>query len=513
MKNIFRFPPESRWPFLFFGVPYLLYCLLTFRDYGVTWDEFDAYIGGGQWLKHYLRQGVDLLDPQNYSAHNYIYTALLRPLTLSKTILPDRLHLLNMVFALLLFWLLFELLHSQFRNWRFALLGPLALCLTPGFMGHIPANPKDMPLAVFYFLGLAAIVLGPRWIRNPWARNVFLGCLFGFIISNRIIGFTLIPLYAAFRAYEDAVVERKLGWGNLGSWLLREGGGFLLVVAVSQIVLALLWPYIGNDYFSHLRQALGAAHSFSWNGKILFNGVLITADKDRPWYYLSAWMLITTPLFLTAFFLYALAAAKRYWKNKAYALMVLAFGFNSALYFLYQPVIYGGLRHFLFLLPILAFLACWGLIDFFHNRRNSPFKPAVALLLVINVGSVAWNSARLYPYEYLYFNELVGGTPGANGKFEMDYWGESLRAAARWLAQNGLKDPKKTYRIKLAGNAWQETTYLPPNVVTDIEMDPQTADYCFALNGSNTAILPPGGRVIHVVEREGVPLSYVVKMR
>jgi hypothetical protein len=506
--------PASRWPFLIFLTPYLAFCLLTFRDYGVTWDEFDAYIGGGQWLKHYLGQGVDLLEPEwNYSAHNYIYTALLRPFTLSKTILPDRLHLLNMLFAGILFWLFFELLRLHYKDWRWALLGPFALFLTPGFLGHIPANPKDMPLAILYFMGLAAMIFRREGFNRPWIQNLFLGSLFGLVMSQRIAGFTLLPLYVVFRVYEDWVIEKTLNGRNWKEWVKAESPGFLSVIAISQIVLAVSWPFIGKSYFSHLLKALGAAHEFAWTGKILFNGVLIEVDKDRPWYYLPVWIFITMPIFLMVPFLYALAKFKSFWTNKIYVLMLLAFGCNMALYFLLQPVIYGGLRHFLFLLPLITFLACLGLVDFYRNQRNRLTRWMVGVLLVFNMGTVTVHLIRLHPYEYLYFNELVGGTPGANGKYEMDYWGESLRAATLWLKENELQDPNKIYKIKLAGNAWQENTYLPSNVVTDLEMDPHKADYCFALNGCDVASLPSGGEVIHVVEREGVPLSYVVKMQ
>jgi hypothetical protein len=36
---------------------------------------------------------------------------------------------------------------------------------------------------------------------------------------------------------------------------------------------------------------------------------------------------------------------------------------------------------------------------------------------------------RLHPYEYVYFNALVGGTGGAYEQFQMDYWCTSLYEA------------------------------------------------------------------------------------
>jgi hypothetical protein len=35
----------------------------------------------------------------------------------------------------------------------------------------------------------------------------------------------------------------------------------------------------------------------------------------------------------------------------------------------------------------------------------------------------------LHPYEYTYFNSLVGGTDGASRRYETDYWCTSYREA------------------------------------------------------------------------------------
>ena len=43
---------------------------------------------------------------------------------------------------------------------------------------------------------------------------------------------------------------------------------------------------------------------------------------------------------------------------------------------------------------------------------------------------------RLHPYQYIYFNRLVGGVQGAAGKYELDYWATSYREAALFLNEN-----------------------------------------------------------------------------
>ncbi|HET7012055.1 MAG TPA: hypothetical protein VFI11_14865, partial [Anaerolineales bacterium] len=95
--------------------------------------------------------------------------------------------------------------------------------------------------------------------------------------------------------------------------------------------------------------------------------------------------------------------------------------------------IYNGFRHVLFALPPLFLVAgfgAWKLIGLF---RAPIFRAglAVACLLPGILGII-----RLHPYEYVYFNELVGGTHGAEGRFDLDYWCTSFREAVSVL--NGV---------------------------------------------------------------------------
>jgi hypothetical protein len=43
--------------------------------------------------------------------------------------------------------------------------------------------------------------------------------------------------------------------------------------------------------------------------------------------------------------------------------------------------------------------------------------------------------ARMHPYEYVYYNALVGGTGGAFRDYEMDYWGTSFDEISRYTNQ------------------------------------------------------------------------------
>jgi tetratricopeptide (TPR) repeat protein len=75
-------------------------------------------------------------------------------------------------------------------------------------------------------------------------------------------------------------------------------------------------------------------------------------------------------------------------------------------------------------------------------------------ILLINLAAIAaillllWNPIRHtvknHPYEYVYFNELSGGTNKVFGNYEMDYYYHSTREAAEWVIANATKTGLET---------------------------------------------------------------------
>jgi hypothetical protein len=321
---------------------------------------------------------------------------------------------------------------------------------------------------------------------------------------------TLFPLYAFLRVYEEVLHERaipRIGWK---AWLLTEVRDGALVFLVSQLVACAFWPYLAVDYLHHFPEVLAQGQKFEWDRPILFWGELVH-PAHLPWTYLPGWMLATTPLFLLGFFLWATARAWALRRDRILVLMLAAFFFNLCLFFILRPVIYNGYRHFLFLVPILVALACWGAADLFKTLRQPLARWVLAGLVAVNILVVTSHLVKLYPYFYVYFNEVVGGTPGANGRFEMDYWGQSLREASLWMGKNIPPPTGRPYRVMLDIDEWQQNNYLPDYLKGSSDLKAEQADLGVILNGLTGPHLPPGTRVIHQVEREGVPLVWVVQ--
>jgi len=501
------------WGFLAF---YLLFAFLTFRDYGITCDEPDWYVSGGALIKHYLHIGKDdngRITGNEESAYSCVYPAVLRVFSPSDD--PERLHLLNLLFGGLGFLAIFEMLFAAYGNGLWALAGPLALFLTFRFSGDMPANPKDGPFAVLFLACLALIFLfRSRWKDRGWEALV-LGSFIGVTACARTVGLTLLPLWAFYRFYQYWTDEKR---PSLDRWLSKEWVNGLLLFTTSQFWMMVFWPYLGGDYFGNYLSILQSSRRFAWDGAIMFMGKVVQSTH-LPWYYMPGWFLVTMPLFLLVFFGLSWFFFKRM-KKPARDLFVLLGGalvLQVVLYLALKPVLYNALRHYLFLVPPFCVMAVMGLVESLKGGWPLPWKRTMLALSALNVLALVVQLVQLYPYQYIYFNELVGGLKGAAGKYETDYWGASLKEAAQWLSNNGAPDLARTYRVRTCSTREQQTHYFKDNLKGDNEM--KDADY--RIEPNNPVVLERDhvsnqeiqAETIYVVQREGVPLYYVLKLK
>lgn len=492
----------------------MLWTLFTYRDYGATFDESGVYTRGitflhsiahGEWDRFSHRIAVD----DDFVIYDHLYSMLLYLTN------PDAditlYHWENLLFGLLAFVAAYLVLLWQTGKPWLSLLGPIFLFLTPRFLGDLPANPKDMPFAVLYFLALTGILYFHRQKdRNPYSEGLVLGILFGLALCTRLVGASLFIVYILFDPhFYYHGTKRHTGpktFTYLKGLLLR----LVIIGVTSNLLLLASWPYLRADYFGHLREFLFLSKNFHWNNPVLFAGQAIPAS-ELPRTYLPVWLWITTPLFILFFIAGAWAFVRNKTHNGLLILMACAAAVNLGLYLLLHPTIYDGLRHFLFLLPILAVTAALSAASFWEARDLGKWKKAALAAVLLNMGVVACHIVLLHPYEYVYFNEFTGGLAGAQGRYETDYWGASLKEGVEWLGKNGFEDPKKDYKLASNGERWQVLFDAPANV--SWTQDLKEADFYLSTTRADRHELADPFKVVHVVKREGVPLCYVFKMR
>jgi hypothetical protein len=96
--------------------------------------------------------------------------------------------------------------------------------------------------------------------------------------------------------------------------------------------------------------------------------------------------------------------------------------------------LYDGLRHFLFLVPLLAVLAGASVSAFLRSPVSRTGKVAGLLVLAVSCLVTLVDMVRLHPYESVYFNRLVaGGMKAGVDRYEGDYWCLSYKEGCEWL--------------------------------------------------------------------------------
>jgi hypothetical protein len=181
-----------------------------------------------------------------------------------------------------------------------------------------------------------------------------------------------------------------------------------------------------------------------------------------------------------------------------------------------------GLRHFLFVLPALATLAGIGL-DAVLSALAARSRVVASGGLAIVTGCFLWDAvtlARLHPYEYLFYNPVVGGLEGASRRYDLDYWfssmPEALNQLEAYLRRTEPVDasrPAQVYSVAVCGERLSfEKTVTLPQLRWDFMPQWNQSEFFIAPTHMNCDS-DLDGKVIGTVERLGVTIAYVKDRR
>jgi hypothetical protein len=459
----------------------LLLVIITFDDYGITWDE-TWHMRYGDAVLAWYRSGFS--DTRALSYRDiYLYGggfdalgALLR--RLSSADHHTTMHLFGACvgwFGLFGTWRLGRLLGGARAGfWSLAL-----LAVTPVFWGHMFANPKDLPFAVGYVWASLAIFHLRRQLPRPSARAwVGLGIALGLATSVRIGGlFTLCYAFLAvvLTAAHRAVLSRSRRVLAHDLWAMLPPLTVALVTAYGIMLVAWPWAQLGP-----LQRPLVAMRSLTHFGhherSIPFRGQSISSG-DVPWDYIPTYLTIKLPeivviLVLAGVILLGVAIWRRRGRGSVLTepSMLAVFILLPPLYAIARGTpLYDGLRHFLFLVPPLCVAAA---LTFevglgWLERRRRALVPVALVVMAIVCADQARIMAHLHPHEYVFFNRFVGGLRGADGRYSLDYYGNSHREAADGLLDYLRRtEPEhyleREYRVSACVPGAMLEPFLPP---------------------------------------------------
>lgn len=523
---------RSAWFVLCFFVFIGLY---TIGDYGMAWDETFRFQGGDAKLGYYQ----ELLRGEQPDTHQDVYPGLFDvPLALAHQQFPElgtrseKGHLWSFCFGVL----------GIVSVWRMAALaggeraGFWALLLfatLPRYYGHIFMNPKDVPLAGTYACALWSLLrVFQQWPKPSWSSVSLLGIVAGLSMSTRIAGFLVLCYFGLFvgllllRGYWlQWQVHNSMRCINIGRdlcyWLKR--GALAGVIAFT--ILFIFWPRLHQNPFEQLDDAANTVQNYEWSQNILMAGDFYPAS-ELPIYYTLYWLGVTLSdgallLFVVGLVLAAVECIRRI-RGRALdhgldprlcALLLFAVVFPLIYLIGTAPVLYDSMRHFLFVLPPLicvSALALEWMLRALHRCESQFGAQAITAMVATSVLLTLVDLVRLHPYQYVYFNRVSGGLPAAYMNRDTDYWGLSYREAAEWLnanipteAEGGLAE----YRVLQKNAPWMLEEFLDDRF--EIVFDASQANFYVAITRFNLHEELPGLALLHVVERQGVPLCFI----
>ena len=507
----------------------ILIVIATFTDYGVTWDE-DVHNWYGVFvLDYYLSFFTDVrslnwLNLYNYGAAFDTIAAALNRFSPFGTY--ETRHLLNGifgVFGIVGSWKLGRCLGGP----RTGFIAALLLLAIPNYYGQMFNNPKDIPFAVGMVWAIYYMIrIIPQLPRPKWPLVVKLGIATGMALGVRVGGLLLfcylgllLLCFVLWRVAEAPSARRFLGDSLASFWRV-----LLPTVIVAYPVMLLFWPWAQESPIGHpLRALLFFSHE-TFPYRTLFAGRYFPAS-DLPWAYLPTYIVIALPELVLMLALAAPVAAvvrlsrlpraeRRDWSLR-HGLVAFAIVFPVAYAVAIKAVLFDGMRHFIFVLPLIAVAAALvadRLLDRlarFEYRR--PVYGALALYSATHLSLMA----MLHPNEYVYYNGFVGGVEGAQGLFKLDYWANSYAEAVDGLetyleAQYGPRFANRDFTVAVCGPPISADYFFPKNFT--FSEDRQHADFFIAFTKDDCHKSLPGTEVFRV-ERMGALLSVVLDRR
>ncbi len=461
MNELLRKIINSGYRGLFFAVAMLVLVLMVavHNDYGLTNDE-PIHQAHGQVVLDYFRgtDSIAALSPidstgnivstfskernENFRGMNFFGGFF--DLTVNylhgffpATDLYNFRHLINALFGFLMF-LFIGLTAKEINGWRTAVLAFAFAVLSPRLFGHSFANPKDIPFAALYIIGIYFIVRIVKTLpKIRLSDAVFMTLTITVAIDIRVSGL-LLAAYLLLSVF---------AWWLLDFYRTRrikaEESIFIAVVSMAVVVagywgVRFLWPWAANDFWGPVK-VLRAVSSFKvFNAYEVFGGNWYNA-WEIPWAYAPVWIVIGSPVFITLGMFFIIPVYHRKLRGNLnlflYSLLIFFTLFPVLYVIIKHSNIYNGIRHLLFVFTTLTVLSALAWEKIINYLKPTAFYFTSILILVASLLQPLFWSIQAHPYEAMYFNPLTGGNKAVFGKYETDYWGISTKEAVEWIAQ------------------------------------------------------------------------------
>ena len=491
---------------------------LTVRHYGISNDE-DLQHRYGEMIIAYYTSGF--ADRSLFKFDNlYLYGGLfdVAAILIAKVLSTDVFLVCHVLCALIglggivAAWATARLIAGP----RAGLIAAALLAACGVWYGGMFNHTKDVPFAAAMIGGTYALVRATRDLPYPRKRDVLLfGLMLGAALGIRVMGL-LLGIYLALAILAGLWISGARGHRDRLAFIGRSLLAFAPALLLAYLMMIAAWPWAALDPFNPVR-AIFAFADFHYNIRDLFAGQVYPM-AEMPRWYLPTYVVIKLPppVFIGALLALGFAATPRGLTSRTrleIAFVAFTVVFPVACQVIGRGPIFSGMRHFIFIVPPLAVLAgigCHLLLEKLKRwgRSAAIGGVTIAVMLLLNAGLLV----RLHPHQYLYYNPLVGGLAGANGRYATDYWfntmPEAVRALEWFLAQSG--ETTDTHYVAICGERRQFEHIAGPRLRFTDDWD--KAEF-FVSTTHMACENMLEGRVIAFIERLGVVLAVVKDRR
>ncbi len=443
----------------------LLIGLGIYRDYGLHWDSrYQVELGELNYRYIFLKDQA--LLQYRYRYYGPLFEIFLYIVTRG---IPIRemyftQHLLTFLFfygGVICFYFLVKLV---FKDWRLGLVGCLFLVLSPRIFADSFYNTKDIPFMAAFILATYTLLRLNE--KMNWTRILIHGLTSAILIALRLQGVLVLAMTMVF--IEIDFINQHAGKPRRK--IIAMG---LLYILLTAGLVILFFPTLWKNPMGEFIHGLEQLSRFPWTGgAVLYRGRMVDAS-NLPWHYVPVWVVITTPLIISALFVIGFGWQGLWLLKKPQELLDYHRGFLLAMMWLVIPVavvillrsvLYDGWRHMYFIYPAYLLIALYGLQNLLtiKSKRISrdSFQLVILLLVVIELAFPLGFMLHNHPYEHVFFNRLAGSDYSEiKKKFEMDYWGLSYRQTLEYLL---LHDNRPLIKLKADNSPGELNALLLP---------------------------------------------------
>jgi len=511
-----------------FIVALVIVALCTFKDYAISNDEGVQYHYGKLIIAYYTSGFADqsLFKFQNL----YLYGGLfdIVAIILSHLIPTDPYDLRHILCALTGIAGIGAAAATarMIAGSRAALIAAVALGACGAWYGTMFNHTKDIPFAAAMMGGTFFLIRIARRLPSPRTADIAaFGLLAGAALGIRVLGLLLV----IYIGVAIALYLPRQGWGYAW-WRLagRSSLRLLPALVLAYLIMIMAWPWAALSPLNPIRGLLSFSE-FHYGIRTVVDGQIYEMAQV-PRLYVPIYILIRMPLLVL--FGAALAMTFALWPRLAAGSVhlprrdIVMVSLTAIIPLVCQVILHGpaftGLRHFLFVVPPLAILAGIGL-DAAMTALATRGRQVASGGLAVASACFLWDAVtlvRLHPYEYLFYNPVVGGLEGASRRYDLDYWFSSMPEALSLLETYLRRSepveagkPSQIYSVAVCGERLPfEKTVTLPQLRWDFKAQWDQSEFFIAPTHMNCDG-DLDGEVIGTVRRLGVAIAYVKDRR